>query len=124
MLRRTAGFGIIPKMLAARRTYPAQADSQWRPPCAAFAHRRTRGEARLQSRQISRRRSDSDRTQIRRVRFQTSNPLDDRRPITVAWTAVSVPAALLLAALLAALVSVFVAPYRPRHGPSAAGAVK
>jgi len=52
MLRRTAGFGIIPKMLAARRTYPAQADSQWRPPCAAFAHRRTRGEARLQSRQV------------------------------------------------------------------------
>jgi hypothetical protein len=52
MLRRTAGFGIIPKMLAARRTYPGQADSQWRPPCAAFAHRRTRGEARLQSRQV------------------------------------------------------------------------
>jgi hypothetical protein len=37
MLQRMAGFGIILKMLPARRAYPAHAGQPMAPPCAVFS---------------------------------------------------------------------------------------
>ncbi|WP_167403507.1 hypothetical protein [Paraburkholderia rhynchosiae] len=81
MLHRTAGLGIISKMLPCGAPTRRKPDSRCQLRCAAFARRRTLAEARPQPRQVF---PVADHDQIRRRRFQVGNLFDDRRFITAA----------------------------------------